>query len=266
MQVKDIIPRIIDNVSKVTETSNPYNGAPAPVGSGPDRANTKTYTYDLVTQRPDGFVADRYQVVQNAVAQVQPGNGIAGPTASAGAPNRGIGLVFRLTLNNQGATTSSFQPATPVMLLPLPVIPGETFQSVGVDPIHGTTMVVNGTTLNRKRVDACGNVVDGWEVSANIAFSGTPATVNSPTVVTPQTAQYIAYFAPQLGAIPTYEKISPVDASTLPRTGTPADGQVPPLPATPASPVAAEASEISLAAFGDQVKSFPITIRTITGG
>jgi len=91
--------------------------------------------------------------------------------------------------------SSSFTP--PVLYLPLPVIPGETYQAAGVDLRTGATLRHEATVVERRRVDACGDVVDGWFVEANQVFAGGAATVR----------QYDYVVSTQLGGLLTSERI-----------------------------------------------------------
>jgi hypothetical protein len=91
----------------------------------------------------------------------------------------------------------AFQPQPPVLLLPLPVIPGERFQSVGVDPSNLQTMQIDGQVTRRQQVDACGELVDGWAVETTRTVSGTD---------TPS-GKYNLVVATQLGAMPVLEFI-----------------------------------------------------------
>lgn len=51
--------------------------------------------------------------------------------------------------------------------MPLPVLPGEGFQSVAVDN-RGQSMQIDGEVLDRQTVDACGELVDGWLVEHEV--------------------------------------------------------------------------------------------------
>ncbi|HLF41313.1 MAG TPA: hypothetical protein VI854_07560, partial [Acidimicrobiia bacterium] len=82
-----------------------------------------------------------------------------------------------------------FSPA--VLYLPLQIEPGEQFSSVGIDPRTGQVLQHQAKVLNRERVDACGEIVDGWAVEATQTFSGQGTAT--------RTYKYIV--APQLGGI-----------------------------------------------------------------
>ena len=62
-------------------------------------------------------------------------------------------------------TISQFAPQPAIRIMPLPAQNSQqSFQSAGVDAIHGLTEEISGTIVSRQRVDACGTVLDSWEV------------------------------------------------------------------------------------------------------
>jgi hypothetical protein len=91
----------------------------------------------------------------------------------------------------------SFSPA--VLYLPLDVVPGDSFNAVGIDPRSGSVLQNQAKVVKRERVDACGDVVDGWVVESTQTFSGSAQTAP------PRTYRYI--IAPQLGGIIVSEEI-----------------------------------------------------------
>ena len=119
-------------------------------------------------------------------------------SVSAGDPERGISLVKLQRVDAEGNTSEiSFSPG--VLYLPLEIQTGEQFTSVGIDPRTGSVLENKAKVLSRERVDACGDVVDGWAVESTQTFSGTSATAP------PRTYRYI--IAPQLGGIIISEEI-----------------------------------------------------------
>ena len=66
------------------------------------------------------------------------------------------------------ADGSSFHPVTPVMLLQTPADPtAGGWSSAGADPLSGISMTYQAQGVTgRKRVNACGELVDAWEVHA----------------------------------------------------------------------------------------------------
>lgn len=117
------------------------------------------------------------------------------PTAGAGEPDRGLSLVKQVTTANDG-TEVTFQPSSPLLLLPLPVRPGETFSSTAVDPSTFQSMSFTNVTVGvPERVDACGDVVEGWPVDGQFQFvgpSGDSTTFTYHAVVVPQNGGVLA--------------------------------------------------------------------------
>ena len=119
-------------------------------------------------------------------------------SVSAGDPERGISLMKLQRVDAAGNSSElTFSPA--VLYLPLEVVPGEEFNAVGIDPRTGSVLQNKAKVVKRERVDACGEVVDGWAVESTQTFSGTGQTAP------PRTDRYI--IAPQLGGIIISEEI-----------------------------------------------------------
>jgi hypothetical protein len=76
-----------------------------------------------------------------------------------------------------------FQPQSPgVLIMPLPVAQGATFQGAGTSPSTAQTMEVDPSSVvnGKARVNACGTVLDSWEVHivgkmVDAASNGCPA-------------------------------------------------------------------------------------------
>lgn len=121
------------------------------------------------------------------------------PTARAGAPDRGISLVKQVTKAKDG-TESVFAPSSPLLVLPLPVRPGETFSSTAVDPVTFQSMSFTNVTVGvPERVDACGDVIEGWPVEGSFQFVGPSGSTTTFT--------YHAVLVPQDGGVLASEKI-----------------------------------------------------------
>jgi hypothetical protein len=235
---KDIQPRAIVNVTKPVTSDNPVNGAPSPVGSG-QAVTTTTYQYDEFTfldATGKNVLVDRIRVTDGPITVTQSAN--VGPSVYAGPPDRGVALYSRQLVMN--GSTGTFIPSSPLLLLPLPAISGQTWQSVSTDPASGATYILYGRILNRQRVDACGDVVEGWAVEAQTVFK-------DPRSATPQNANFTYFVDTSNGGMVIYEKVSPIGLPPNPLNGTPADGAIPAPPDLPVNPAAAAASEYSLA-------------------
>ena len=147
-------------------------------------------------------------------------------SVSVGDPERGIALMKLQRVDAAGNTSElTFSPG--VLYLPLDIVPGEEFKSVGIDPRTGSVLQHQAKVTKRDRVDACGEVVDGWVIESTQTFSGPGQTAP------PRTYKYIV--APQLGGLIISEEI---------HTSTPQGttdvvlslGQLKPLALPPATP------------------------------
>jgi hypothetical protein len=113
-------------------------------------------------------------------------------SVSVGDPERGISLVKLQRVDAAGNSSElAFSPG--VLYLPLDIVPGEEFNAVGIDPRTGSVLQHRAKVTKRDRVDACGEVVDGWVVESTQTFSGPGQ------AAPPRTYRYI--IAPQLGGI-----------------------------------------------------------------
>lgn len=194
------------------------DGTQKPAGSGPEVAGTKIDTFErrilrnikkesptvhtYETVQPDisgkNVVITTFRVRTDALNRDSTGAGlpVAGPRA--GEPDRGVAITRIETQDAQGNTSSEFNPSTPVLILPLPVSTNEEYQSVGVDPVSGQTLVHKAKVLARERVDACGEVVDGWAVEAEQTSSDQDAPI----------VRYRYLVAPQYGGMIISEKLN----------------------------------------------------------
>ena len=118
------------------------------------------------------------------------------PSRVVGDPERGISLMRIERIDAQGNTSAlNFTPA--VLYLPLPIVPGESFESVGIDSRTGQVLQHQAQVVRRERVDACGEIVDGWAVEATQTFSGQGTAARS----------YRYIMAPQMGGLTISEQV-----------------------------------------------------------
>lgn len=194
------------------------DGTQKPAGSGPEVPGTKIDTFErrivrnlkqvsptvhtFETVQPDiggtNVIITTFRVRTDALNRDSTGAGlpIAGPRV--GDPDRGVAITRIETVDARGNTVSEFNPSTPVLILPLPVSTNEEYQSVGVDPRTGNSLVHRAHVMARERVDACGEVVDGWAVEAE----QTTSDQNAPVV------KYRYLVAPQYGGLIISEKLN----------------------------------------------------------
>jgi hypothetical protein len=119
-------------------------------------------------------------------------------SVSVGDPERGISLVKLQRVDAAGNSSELvFSPG--VLYLPLDIVPGEEFNAVGIDPRTGSVLQHQAKVTKRDRVDACGEIVDGWVVESTQTFSGPGQ------AAPPRTYRYI--IAPQLGGLIISEEI-----------------------------------------------------------
>jgi len=67
-----------------------------------------------------------------------------------------------------------FEPIRPIKYLPLDegiLRAGQTWSSLGIDATTGRTLLHQGTVVRKTRVDACGEIVEGWLIEATQTFS-----------------------------------------------------------------------------------------------
>jgi hypothetical protein len=211
--------RAITNVSPISSVPNPTALDPT------DPANdTKTFTFDVIQKLEGGSKRTTYQVRTSSLGvRQQPGLEVprpavpdlpsqvpvTSPTTSAppdlpdavvvGDPERGVTIKKIEDLDNDGKVLRTVAFSTGVQVLPLAVLPDETFRSVGVDTTNQVTLVHDGIVKNRNRVDACGEIIDGWEVAINATLVDGENTQQSTETF---------YIATQYGAMPIFESFN----------------------------------------------------------
>lgn len=129
----------------------------------------KAYTFETVqpTVGRSTVTVKTFRVKTDPVTQGANPGGVM-PPSRVGEPDRGVSLVRAHELDANGNPVATFEPPSPLLLLPLPVVQGEHYESVAVDPRSGQTMVLDVTVQRRQRIDACGDVVDGWLVDGKL--------------------------------------------------------------------------------------------------
>jgi hypothetical protein len=129
-----------------------------------------TFVFETVQNEFGGtqIVVTRYRVKKAPTQQR------VGPTdVRVGEPDRGISIYEIERFDSKtGASVSTSSYTPPVLVLPLPIVPGESFEGVGIDPADGSTLRIQGSIRKRQQVDACGEVIDGWLVEGSRTFSG----------------------------------------------------------------------------------------------
>ena len=153
------------------------DGTETPIGRSFERRfvrnHTKVsdtvYTFETVAPQPgsDLVAVSTYRV--NTTPQstnVDPGYNQILTVPTVGEPERGITLDKIEYRTPTGDLDHSFTPTVGLLMLPLPVVSGESYQSIAIDPKSGQTIVHEATVSRRSRIDACGELADGWLVDA----------------------------------------------------------------------------------------------------
>ncbi|MEY2469813.1 MAG: hypothetical protein QOF21_2511 [Actinomycetota bacterium] len=136
----------------------------------------------------------------------------------------GIFISKIVTVNSSGVGVASFSPVQPVMILPLEggvVRSGQEFRSIGIDATSGAVLTNAGLVGRKSRVDACGEIVEGYVVSLSQIYSGDFNTGDPVGTVTNiatrnQTRNIDYVFATQYGAMPIQETLSVGDIAVDP--------------------------------------------------
>jgi hypothetical protein len=146
------------------------------------RESPTVYTFEtlqpIVTKQGTLFLDSTFRVRTDGITQAptSPGQGVPTPPAFH-EPDGGLVLTSVKLIDSSGGTIgTAFTPVVGILLLPLPVISGDSWRSVAVDPKSGQTVTHNATVDRRQRIDACGDLVDGWHVTATqVVASGRDA-------------------------------------------------------------------------------------------
>ena len=135
--------------------------------SAPDA--TGSYGFDVTTTAGgvSGLqkVTDSYQVIPppQSTTQVQ---GV-GTTAAAGM------YLTAVTVQDSGLPTQRVERfAPPILLMPFPATDLPTWTTAGHDSVSQDTLTLSGAVTRHVAVDACGTVIDAWEVHATGSLVG----------------------------------------------------------------------------------------------
>lgn len=169
-----------------------------------EQLSETSHTFEMVQPNPADsgtFLVSTFEVYSDKV-QVNPTAGVPAVDSPVkpGEPERGLVLKrVQVQDRNGQVQQTTFSPRTGLLLLPIPVRPNEQYQSVGVDP-RGDTIVHDAVVKNIIRIDACGEVIDGWLVESTQRISGASGA---------ETIRYDYVVAPQYGAMVISERVRP---------------------------------------------------------
>ncbi|HEX9969475.1 MAG TPA: hypothetical protein VGB03_04990 [Acidimicrobiales bacterium] len=149
--------RLVSNVVKVSESEN--------VTSDYDDRRNIVYRYDTVQPLGSGVRETSYQVKTNAGVQRQAA-AATGQRVRTGDAEAGLAIKRIVTRDSQGTEESTFEVG--LLILPLPVAPGETFTSVAKGA-RGDALRFQGTVGAKQRVDACGTIIEGFRVTGTLS-------------------------------------------------------------------------------------------------
>ncbi|HVF31479.1 MAG TPA: hypothetical protein VM933_00470 [Acidimicrobiales bacterium] len=174
------------------------------------RTSPDEYSFEEVEVDGDDVTITTYSV-NNAPVTANPSDGVGiVVTPSVGEPERGI-VLTRLEVRDKrtGQTRENglfVAAGAGLLMLPLPATAGETFSSTAVDPRTGQVISHQATVQERQRVDACGDLVDGWRVEYKRRAGQNHA--NSATAVLPEREiPYTTVWATQYGGVPIFDEL-----------------------------------------------------------
>lgn len=153
--------RVVYDVTEGGRGVNPANGL-----------QNMTFSYKTIAPYDsDSTVVNWYTVKTNVEGQEEI-NVQTGERARSGPPDRGLVLTRVQIMDTRGEIESDKTYDPGLLLLPLPVSPGERFVSTAVEPPAlgnpGGQLTFDAQVLPRRRIDACGDLVEGWEVSGRL--------------------------------------------------------------------------------------------------
>lgn len=191
-----------------------------------ERLSDSATTFEMVQPNPADsgtFLVSTFEVYTDKL-QVNPTAGVPAVDSPVkpGDPERGVVLKRVEIQNSSGQTVGQgFAPRSGLLMLPIPVRPNEQYQSVGVDP-RGDTIVHDAVVKNIVRIDACGEVIDGWLVEAHQSISNAEGT---------EQIRYDYIVAPQYGGMVISERIRPSEGDAFDILYTQGQREPDPLPA-----------------------------------
>jgi hypothetical protein len=170
----------------------------------PDPANAERvrFTFEMVQPFRDGLAVTRY-AVDTAARSAEQNSPAGGLRISTGEPERGVVIDSVTYTDDEGtATQRPFAPLTGLLLTPLPIRTGEEFQSVAIDPTTQQAWRYEAQLVKRDRVDACGEILEGWRTDGTLTVNGADGGEREFSVIV----------APQYGGLPILESSKGTDA------------------------------------------------------
>lgn len=173
------------------------------------RTSPDEYAFEEVEVDGDDVTITSYRV-NNAPVTANPSDGVGiVVTPGIGEPERGIVLTrieVRDKRTGQTRENGLFEPAgSGLLMLPLPATAGETFTSSAVDPRTGQVITHQATVQERQRVDACGDLVDGWGVKYE-RRQGENHLGSAGSALPERAIPYTTVWATQYGGVPIFDE------------------------------------------------------------
>jgi len=192
--------------SNGVEITSPVSGFEPRIVRDVESTGTTQWTFDMLEPLGEGTRTMSWAVNTDATQQSVSPPYVAKNPARAGEPGNGIALEAITDYDESGNVSGSFNAVPSLLFLPLPVLPGEEFQSTAVDR-QGQSMQLTGQVQRTQTVDACGELADGWLVEMTVV---TAQSLDS----TSTTEEWI--FATPMGGLPISHRVQGtyVDART----------------------------------------------------
>lgn len=170
------------------------------------------FTYEIVEPGPnETTIVTTYQVKQERppVAPPTPPVEVVQPPRGSVDPERGLVMKRRVVLDATGSESPDyrvFDPQYGLLILPLPATPAENFSTTSTDRRSGDTYFAFNDVISTKRINACGEPVEGWEVRSSQSF--TRADASAQEQVDPRNPQISYVVATQYGGLIVSENVA----------------------------------------------------------
>jgi len=135
----------------------------------PADATTGAYTFDVATSA--GGVTG-LQKVTDSFEVIPPPEGTSDVQGVSTSQAAGLYLTAMQTLDPSDPRSRVTRFAPPILLMQFPGNELPTWNTAGTDTATGTTIQLAGAVLGHVSVDACGTVIDAWQVHATGSLVG----------------------------------------------------------------------------------------------
>lgn len=153
--------------SNGVEITSPVSGFEPRIVRNVESTGTTQWTFEMLEPLGEGTRTTTWAVNTAATQRSVSPPYVAKNPVRAGEPGHGIALEAITDYDEDGNVSGSFNAVPSLLHLPLPVLPGEEFQSTAVDR-QGQSMQLTGQVQRTQTVDACGELADGWLVAMTV--------------------------------------------------------------------------------------------------